>query len=167
MIKGGLAVALVALALAGCGGGGSSDQGNQIAGNAPVIDHERGNHAAKPSPAVIKLRSSLRRALRKTGHQSGVAVYDLTNHRMLFTWGAGVKRAPASVEKLYTTVALLHQLGPNARLRTSIMGKGHIGAGGVWHGNLYLRGGGDPTLGDGTFNRVWEYGYGPTEAQLA
>ena len=40
-------------------------------------------------------------------------------------------------------------------------------AGGVWHGNLYLRGGGDPTFGDGTFNRVWELGYGPTAPQLA
>ena len=32
--------------------------------------------------------------------------------------------------------------------------------GGVWHGDLYLRGGGDPTFGDGTFNRVWKHGYG-------
>jgi serine-type D-Ala-D-Ala carboxypeptidase/endopeptidase (penicillin-binding protein 4) len=37
---------------------------------------------------------------------------------------------------------------------------------GVWHGNLYLRGGGDPTLGDPTFNKVWEEGKGPTANQL-
>ena len=36
----------------------------------------------------------------------------------------------------------------------------------MWHGNLYLRGGGDPTFGDPTFNRTWEFGYGPTAAQL-
>jgi D-alanyl-D-alanine carboxypeptidase/D-alanyl-D-alanine-endopeptidase (penicillin-binding protein 4) len=48
-----------------------------------------------------------------------------------------------------------------------VLGAGFLGAGGVWHGDLYLRGGGDPTLGDGTFNRVWERGYGPTGADLA
>jgi serine-type D-Ala-D-Ala carboxypeptidase/endopeptidase (penicillin-binding protein 4) len=36
----------------------------------------------------------------------------------------------------------------------------------VWHGNLYLVGGGDPTLGDGGFNRTWEQGFGPTASDL-
>ena len=48
-----------------------------------------------------------------------------------------------------------------------MLGTGHLGAGGIWHGNLYLRGGGDPTFGDGTFNRIWELGYGPTASQIA
>jgi D-alanyl-D-alanine carboxypeptidase/D-alanyl-D-alanine-endopeptidase (penicillin-binding protein 4) len=47
-----------------------------------------------------------------------------------------------------------------------VLGAGHLGPGGVWEGNLYLRGGGDPTFGDGWFNRVWEDGYGPTAAEL-
>jgi D-alanyl-D-alanine carboxypeptidase/D-alanyl-D-alanine-endopeptidase (penicillin-binding protein 4) len=37
----------------------------------------------------------------------------------------------------------------------------------VWHGDLYLVGGGDPTFGEQTFNRAWEFGYGPTAGQLA
>jgi D-alanyl-D-alanine carboxypeptidase/D-alanyl-D-alanine-endopeptidase (penicillin-binding protein 4) len=36
----------------------------------------------------------------------------------------------------------------------------------VWHGDLYLHGGGDPTLGDGGFNRAWEQGFGPTANQI-
>jgi D-alanyl-D-alanine carboxypeptidase/D-alanyl-D-alanine-endopeptidase (penicillin-binding protein 4) len=36
----------------------------------------------------------------------------------------------------------------------------------VWHGDLYLHGGGDPTLGDGGFNRDWEQGFGPTANQI-
>ena len=79
----------------------------------------------------------------------------------------GVKRPPASVEKLYTTIAAVGKLGAAARLHTVVVGTGHLGPGGVWHGNLYLRGGGDPTFGDGTFNKVWELGYGPTASQLA
>jgi D-alanyl-D-alanine carboxypeptidase/D-alanyl-D-alanine-endopeptidase (penicillin-binding protein 4) len=70
------------------------------------------------------------------------------------------------VEKLYTTVAVLSKLGPDARLTTTVVGAGHLGPGGVWHGNLYLVGGGDPTLGDGAFNRVWEHGFGPTANDL-
>jgi D-alanyl-D-alanine carboxypeptidase/D-alanyl-D-alanine-endopeptidase (penicillin-binding protein 4) len=101
------------------------------------------------------------------GHDSGALVYDITSDQELFSLRAGVKRPPASVEKLYTSVAVLDRLGPDARLHTSVLGTGHLEPGGVWHGDLYLRGGGDPTFGDGAFNRVWENGYGPTAEQLA
>ena len=42
------------------------------------------------------------------------------------------------------------KLGPDARLHTTVLGVGHLGPGGVWHGSLYLKGGGDPTFGDGS-----------------
>jgi D-alanyl-D-alanine carboxypeptidase/D-alanyl-D-alanine-endopeptidase (penicillin-binding protein 4) len=71
------------------------------------------------------------------------------------------------VEKLYTTVAVLSELGPDARLQTAVLGTGHLAADGVWEGDLYLRGAGDPTFGDGTFNQIWEDGYGPTALELA
>jgi D-alanyl-D-alanine carboxypeptidase/D-alanyl-D-alanine-endopeptidase (penicillin-binding protein 4) len=75
-------------------------------------------------------------------------------------------RPPASVEKLYTTIALLTALSPETTFETDVFGGGRLGPGGVWEGDLYLRGGGDPTFGDGTFNRVWEQGYGPTALDL-
>jgi serine-type D-Ala-D-Ala carboxypeptidase/endopeptidase (penicillin-binding protein 4) len=125
------------------------------------------HHRAPVSPAVAHLRTTLERIFAKAGRSSGAAVYDLTGQRSLFALRADVKRPPASVEKLYTTVAVLRKLGPDARLHTSVLGVGHLGHGGVWHGSLYLKGGGDPTFGDGTFNRIWEQGYGPTAAQLA
>ena len=53
-------------------------------------------------------------------------VYDLTSPQQLFALRAGVKRPPASVEKLYTTVALLQRLGPSARLHTAVLGTGHL-----------------------------------------
>jgi D-alanyl-D-alanine carboxypeptidase/D-alanyl-D-alanine-endopeptidase (penicillin-binding protein 4) len=93
-------------------------------------------------------------------------VYDIDAGRPLFSLRATVGRPPASVEKLYTSVAVLTRLGPGMRLRTSVLGAGHLGRGGVWHGSLYLRGAGDPTFGDGTFNAIWEQGYGPTAEQL-
>lgn len=109
----------------------------------------------------------MRRALGKAGPASGALVYDLTAGRTLFATRDNTGRPPASVEKLYTTLAALRLMGPGARLHTVVIGKGHKGRHGVWHGNLYLVGGGDPTFGDGAFNKTWESGYGPTSTQLA
>ncbi|MBV9802861.1 MAG: D-alanyl-D-alanine carboxypeptidase [Solirubrobacterales bacterium] len=113
-----------------------------------------------------RLAAKLSKAFGPAGPNSGALVYDLTAKQTLFALRPGVGRPPASVEKLYTTVALLSQLGPDARLTTRVVGDGHLGPGGVWHGDLYLVGGGDPTFGDGAFNRAWEQGYGPTANQL-
>jgi D-alanyl-D-alanine carboxypeptidase/D-alanyl-D-alanine-endopeptidase (penicillin-binding protein 4) len=115
----------------------------------------------------VRLRAALSRAFAQAGPAAGASVYDLTTGQPLYALHAEVKRPPASVEKLYTTVALLDLLGPHARLQTSVLGSGHMGPAGTWEGNLYLRGGGDPTLGDGTFNRVWELGHGTTGLSLA
>ena len=53
---------------------------------------------------------------------------------------------PASNMKLITTGAALHTLGPDYRFKTEIGHDGHI-VDGILHGNLYIIGGGDPTLG--------------------
>ena len=53
---------------------------------------------------------------------------------------------PASNMKLITTGAALHTLGPDYRFKTEIGHDGHI-EDGVLYGNLYIIGGGDPTLG--------------------
>ncbi len=119
-----------------------------------------------PTPALSALQAALNRQLTAAGPDIGALVYDITTQQQLFSLRAVVKRPPASVEKLYTSVAVLDRLGPGARFQTSVLGTGHLGPGGVWHGDLYLRGGGDPTFGDGAFNRVWEDGYGPTAEQL-
>jgi serine-type D-Ala-D-Ala carboxypeptidase/endopeptidase (penicillin-binding protein 4) len=111
------------------------------------------------------LERSLDKWLRIAGPRSGVLVYDLSDRHELYASHPGYGRPPASVEKLWTTTALLDLLGPDARLDTTVLGAGHLSHG-VWHGNLYLHGGGDPTFGDATFNHVWNLGYGPTPAQL-
>jgi serine-type D-Ala-D-Ala carboxypeptidase/endopeptidase (penicillin-binding protein 4) len=117
------------------------------------------------SPAEVRLQAALSKAMNRAGPQSGALVYDLDGDDELFGLRPNVKRPPASVEKLWTTAALMVKLGPDARLHTMLLGTGSERHG-VWHGNLYLRGGGDPTFGDPVFNRTWEFGYGPTAAQL-
>jgi serine-type D-Ala-D-Ala carboxypeptidase/endopeptidase (penicillin-binding protein 4) len=121
--------------------------------------------AAPPTAAELSLRRALRKAMKQAGPDSGALVYDLRSSTPLYSQRAAVRRPPASVEKLWTTTALMLKLGPAARLKTTVLGVGRL-RGHVWHGSLYLRGGGDPTFGDATFNHNWEQGYGPTAAQL-
>ena len=158
------------MALAGCGSSShaalprpvTSTATTPVRTTAPVVARV----SLPVSPAQRALAAALAAQLSAAGPDSGAVVYDITAGRELYSLHAGVYRPPASVEKLYTSVAALSDLGANARLHTTVLGAGHLGPGGVWHGDLYLRGDGDPTFGDGSFNRVWEDGYGPTAGQL-
>jgi serine-type D-Ala-D-Ala carboxypeptidase/endopeptidase (penicillin-binding protein 4) len=165
---------IAALAIAGCGGGGHPAKPSPEASVGSPAPHSTSAPATTPvaprplgpPPELVQIRAALTKWLGKAGPDSGALVYDLTAKQTLFALRPNLGRPPASVEKLYTTVALLSDLGPNARLKTTVVGDGHLGPGGVWHGNLYLIGGGDPTFGDGAFNRAWEQGYGPTANDL-
>ncbi len=159
------------LALAGCGGSKrppTSVRRDASSGLPPALSTSPAKPAApRVPPPLAHLQRVLSRTIARAGGDTGALVYDLGARTSLFALRPGVGRPPASVEKFYTTAAVLSKLGPNARLHTIVFGAGHLGRGGVWHGDLYLKGGGDPSFGDGEFNRVWEHGYGPTAAQLA
>ena len=117
------------------------------------------------TPAEHKLEAALAKWLHVAGPNSGVLVFDLSDQTELYGERPGYGRPPASVEKLWTTTAVLNRLGADFRLDTTVLGTGHLSHG-VWHGNLYLHGGGDPTFGDSEFNHVWNDGYGPTPNEL-
>jgi D-alanyl-D-alanine carboxypeptidase/D-alanyl-D-alanine-endopeptidase (penicillin-binding protein 4) len=104
--------------------------------------------------------------LARAGGVSGGYVLDTTTGRMLASVRADTSRIPASVEKLYTTSTALLRFGPDATLQTSVTGVGTLDDAGTWHGDLYLRGGGDPTFGSATFDRL-AYGLGTTVSTLA
>jgi serine-type D-Ala-D-Ala carboxypeptidase/endopeptidase (penicillin-binding protein 4) len=77
---------------------------------------------------------------------SGAYVRDLDTGATLFAANEDVARPPASVEKLYTTSTALLRFGPDAVLSTTVAGEGALDPAGVWRGNLFVRGGGDPSL---------------------
>jgi serine-type D-Ala-D-Ala carboxypeptidase/endopeptidase (penicillin-binding protein 4) len=101
------------------------------------------------------------------GPDSGAYVEDLTTRQVLFSVRAQALHPPASVEKLYTATAVLQLFGPDARLQTTVLGTGHLGFDGVWEGNLYLRGGGDPTFGSSSFIQAHYGGLGASVQALA
>jgi D-alanyl-D-alanine carboxypeptidase/D-alanyl-D-alanine-endopeptidase (penicillin-binding protein 4) len=100
------------------------------------------------------LKAKLGREMRHAGVFSGAFVRDLDGQRTLFSSKPDAPRAPASVEKLYTTAAALMRFGPDGTLSTSVAGRGFLDPDGVWRGDLYLRGGGDPTLGRDDLQRL-------------
>jgi|HubBroStandDraft_3_1064219.scaffolds.fasta_scaffold01242_3 D-alanyl-D-alanine carboxypeptidase/D-alanyl-D-alanine-endopeptidase (penicillin-binding protein 4) len=123
--------------------------------------------ASATAGAQSALDRQLSHELRIAGPQSGAYVYDLTTATSLFAERAEVARPPASVEKLYTAATALELMGPSATLTTTVLGSGHLGPDGRWEGNLYLRGGGDPTFGSSAFIRGRYDGQGTSVATLA
>jgi len=121
---------------------------------------------ASAAGSLAGLQVDLTGQLSQAGSGSGAYVYDLTAKQPLFSERATTLRPPASVEKLYTAVTALERMGPTARLSTSVLGVGHPAAGGVWAGNLYLRGGGDPTFGSSAFIRAHYNGQGASVSAL-
>jgi serine-type D-Ala-D-Ala carboxypeptidase/endopeptidase (penicillin-binding protein 4) len=112
------------------------------------------------------IQGDLARQLRIAGSHSSAYVYDITAKQPLYAARATTPRPPASVEKLYTAAAALARLGPTTRLSTTVLGTGQLGPGGVWEGDLYLRGGGDPTFGDSRFIRSHYSGLGASVSTL-
>ena len=123
--------------------------------------------SAQGAVSLAGLQSDFSHELRLAGRYSGAYVYDLTAKQALFSERASTLRPPASVEKLYTATTALELMGPSATLTTAVLGSGSIAAGGIWEGNLYLRGGGDPTFGSASFIRSHYGGQGATVTELA
>jgi D-alanyl-D-alanine carboxypeptidase/D-alanyl-D-alanine-endopeptidase (penicillin-binding protein 4) len=101
----------------------------------------------------------------RIGRTSSAYVVDLNTGRELYSNAAGTPRLPASVQKLYTTSTALLRFGPNSTLTTTVWGTGGLNATGSWIGNLYIKGGGDPTFGSPGFDRS-AYGTGATVQRL-
>ena len=70
---------------------------------------------------------------------------DLRTGAVVFERNASLSLIPASNQKLPVAYAALARLGPGYRFHTEVIGSGSL-VGDVWHGDLWLRGFGDPTL---------------------
>ena len=77
--------------------------------------------------------------------RSAALAVDLATGKVLYGRNQSLSLAPASNEKLPLTYALLATLGPAFRIDTEVLGEGQL-EGTIWHGDLVLRGYGDPSL---------------------
>ncbi|MBA3842342.1 MAG: D-alanyl-D-alanine carboxypeptidase/D-alanyl-D-alanine-endopeptidase [Actinobacteria bacterium] len=103
---------------------------------------------APAATAAPPLATRLAQALAVPGNsptRSSAIAVDLLTGQTLFARNADRSLAPASNEKLSVTYAALRELGTSYHFRTAVLSQGSQD-GAVWHGDVYLRGYGDPTL---------------------
>jgi serine-type D-Ala-D-Ala carboxypeptidase/endopeptidase (penicillin-binding protein 4) len=121
--------------------------------------------APASASADAALERLLARKMSAAGAHSGAYVVNLSKGETIFRWNENRSRILASNTKLFTTAAALARFGSEGTLGTEVYGKGEL-VDGVWRGDLYLRGGGDPTFGTRRFV-TRNYGGGATVEQLA
>jgi D-alanyl-D-alanine carboxypeptidase/D-alanyl-D-alanine-endopeptidase (penicillin-binding protein 4) len=96
------------------------------------------------------LRATLTTLHNRLGPAAGGYVVDLADGSVLFAHRDALALAPASNEKLFVTATALLRFGATGTLTTALAAAPGVAVddAGVLRGDLYLVGGGDPTLGD-------------------
>jgi D-alanyl-D-alanine carboxypeptidase/D-alanyl-D-alanine-endopeptidase (penicillin-binding protein 4) len=107
-------------------------------------------HAAVNSSLPAKVEQSLK-ASKISSRPLSVVTLPLTGPGTSTFFNADVSINPASTMKLVTTFAALELLGPTHQWKTEFYTDGTL-KDGVLHGNLFLKGGGDPKL---NMERLW------------
>ncbi len=102
--------------------------------------------AAAQAAGPAQTKKLLAREMAKAGPYSGAYVVDLETGQALYSKRSDVPRIPASVEKLYTSSTALVRFGSDGTLTTAASADVVPDELGLVDGNLYLRGGGDPTF---------------------
>ena len=87
---------------------------------------------------------------------SAISFYavDLASDTVIADHNSRMALAPASIVKLFSTATAFESMGAYHRPSTRIYHDGNIDSLGVLHGNLWIRGGGDPSLGSRFFEKV-------------
>ena len=83
----------------------------------------------------------------------GLQVVRVSTGEEVFAYKADDAITPASVTKVLTAAVALRRLGPAWRFETALMADGEVSPEGVLEGDLYIRGGGDPTL---VVEKLWK-----------
>jgi D-alanyl-D-alanine carboxypeptidase/D-alanyl-D-alanine-endopeptidase (penicillin-binding protein 4) len=106
--------------------------------------------AAPPASALDgdQVRSRVVRALAQAGPATGAYAVDLDDGRTIVAVRDRTPRIPASVEKLFVTSTALLRWGPAHELTTRVVSASELRPDGTLPGDVWLVGGGDPTLTD-------------------
>jgi len=81
----------------------------------------------------------------------GFYAQEVKTGKVLAEFNAKQSMTPASVQKIITTATALELLGGDFRFKTQIQHSGFVDSTGRLHGNIYIQGGGDPTLASSRF----------------
>ena len=76
---------------------------------------------------------------------------DLATGNAIAEYNSNVSLPPASITKLFATASAIEILGPDYVPKTRLYLDGKVDTNGILLGNIWIRGGGDPTLGSKYF----------------
>ena len=82
---------------------------------------------------------------RLKGALVGVIIADVETGSILYEHASQTRLLPASNQKILTSTVALDVLGPDYKFKTTVASDGEV-RNGTLNGNIYLKGGGDPTL---------------------
>ena len=103
--------------------------------------------AAKVSPQTFaQTEAKVTKLLKQLKGSTGIYAREQSTGLVLASKHATVARTPASVTKLFTLSSVLLSDPPATTLPTELLSTGAVDASGTLHGNLILKGDGDPSL---------------------
>ncbi|PEJ59350.1 peptidase S13 [Bacillus sp. AFS002410] len=102
----------------------------------------------KTIPQIDRLVDQLSKNSNTVGMHAGIVVYNTRTGELLDEYDADKTFVPASNLKLFVTAAALDKLTPNYHFKTEVYTTGQINKKGVLHGNVIVKGYGDPSLSE-------------------
>ena len=124
--------------------------GEKVAGSPMPVDLAGEPATSGLDPATRELRNQVEHLVEPTlrwNGEWGMLAVSLATGDTLLAVDPDRSLVPASNQKILTSAAALHHLGPDYRFSTFLLARGEI-ADGVLHGDLILYGTGDPTFAD-------------------
>lgn len=124
--------------------------GTLLPAAAAVILSFAGGFAARAQAPAGQLSAAFSAFSRDEQMKYGTAalyVLDARSGELVFAANADKGMAPASSLKTITSITAFELLGKDFRYETVVSYSGELGADGVLHGDLIVKGSGDPTLG--------------------
>jgi D-alanyl-D-alanine carboxypeptidase/D-alanyl-D-alanine-endopeptidase (penicillin-binding protein 4) len=119
-------------------------------GSAFTVQSANGQSASKLRPEIEQLKSDT-----NLTHASwSICVLDAKKDSVIAEYNSQLSLVPASIQKIITTSTALSLLGWDFKYQTFLEYDGKLdSAKRILHGNLYIKGNGDPTLGSETFRK--------------
>jgi D-alanyl-D-alanine carboxypeptidase/D-alanyl-D-alanine-endopeptidase (penicillin-binding protein 4) len=116
------------------------------------------NGNAQKSSSAFSMQEKIIQFTKEKGMKNasvGFLLIDVKTGKEIAAFNPDMSLSPASTMKLFSTATALELFGEDHRFETKIQYDGEI-KNGILYGNIYIKGGGDPTLGSSRFEQNYK-----------